>query len=146
MKHFPGIVDVAEYYLFHIGMKPALLLAYGAASLVHFVHNAEFLGDYPNMPASWARADVYLAWLGMTSVGLAGWWAWKRGHARAGIVLFMLYATLGLDSLGHYVLAPLSAHTLAMNATILLEVGLAAWVFIVASRLLVRRLGAVRGA
>ena len=140
------MVDVAEYYLFHIGMKPGLLAAYGAATLVHFVHNAEFLGEYPNMPPSWTQAHVYLAWLGMTAVGLLGWRAWKRGYELAGIVLFMIYAMLGLDSLGHYTLAPVSAHTLAMNATILLEVGLAAWVFIESSRLLVRRLGAMRGA
>jgi hypothetical protein len=133
------VVDVAGYYLFHIAMKPALLLAYGAATLVHFVHNAEFLGDYPNMPTSWARADVYVAWLGMTAVGLLGWWAWRRGHASAGIVLFMIYAALGLDSLGHYVVAPMSAHTLMMNATILLEVTAAALVFFGAARLLARR-------
>jgi len=120
-------------------MKPALLLAYGAATLVHFVHNAEFIGDYPNMPPSWTRADVYVAWLGMTAVGLLGWWAWRRGHAIAGIVLFMVYATLGLDSLGHYMLAPMSAHTLMMNATILLEVTAAALVFFEAARLLARR-------
>ncbi|WP_455205685.1 hypothetical protein [Kaarinaea lacus] len=34
----------------------------------------------------------------------------------------------GLDSLGHYVLAPLSDHTMAMNSTILFEVAAAALV------------------
>ena len=131
---------MAEYYLFHIGMKPGLLLVYGAATLLHFVHNAEFLGDYPHMPASWTRADIYIAWLGMTSVGLLGWWAWRRGHAVAGLVLFMLYAALGLDSIGHYMLAPMHHHTSTMNVTILLEVSAAAVVFAEASRLLVRRL------
>jgi hypothetical protein len=35
------------------------LLAYGAASLFHHVHNAEFLNEYPNMPTWLSRAQVY---------------------------------------------------------------------------------------
>jgi hypothetical protein len=41
-----------------------------------------------------------------------------------------VYAVLGLDSIGHYVLAPLSDHTVIMNSTILLEVVAAALVLI----------------
>ena len=33
---------------------PVLLLAYTAASLFHYIHNAEFLDAYPGMPA-WLR-------------------------------------------------------------------------------------------
>jgi hypothetical protein len=36
------------------------LVAYAIASLVHYSHNAEFLGDYPNMPAWLSRAQVYV--------------------------------------------------------------------------------------
>jgi len=36
-------------------------------------------------------------------------------------VLIALYAVLGFAGLDHYTLAPISAHTLAMNATIWLE-------------------------
>ena len=97
------------------------LLFFALASLVHFTHNAEFLAEYPNMPASLTRGNVYLAWVGMTCVGVAGWlllqrWRW------AGLLLLAVYAALGLDSLGHYVLAPMSSHTPGMNATILAEV------------------------
>jgi hypothetical protein len=99
---------------------------YALASLVHFVHNAEFLPQYPNLPSSWTRTGVYLAWLGIMAVGVAGWVLIARGFRVAGLLLVALYAILGLDSLAHYVVAPLSAHTLAMNATILLEVGTAA--------------------
>jgi hypothetical protein len=101
---------------------PGLLLTYGVASLVHFVHNAEFLGEYPNLPSSWSRAEVYLAWFAMTAVGIAGWLLMSRGLLLAGLLILVAYAALGLDSLGHYLLAPLSAHTLAMNSTILAEV------------------------
>jgi hypothetical protein len=33
-----------------------------AASLLHFAHNAQYLAQYPNLPPSWSRAEVYLAW------------------------------------------------------------------------------------
>jgi hypothetical protein len=103
-----------------------LMIAYGAGSLVHFVHNAEFLAEYPNMPAWLSRTDVYVAWLGITAIGVAGYVLAGHGHRLVGLLLLVVYATLGLDSLGHYALAPMSAHTAAMNATILLEVGTAA--------------------
>jgi len=111
-----------------------LLLVFGAASLVHFVHNAEFIADYPNLPSTWSRADVYLAWLGMTAIGLVGWLLTRRGWRKTGFALLAVYAAIGLESLGHYVLAPLSAHTLAMNATILLEVTAAALVLVEVAR------------
>ena len=106
----------------------ALLLVYGAASLVHFIHNAEFIAEYPGLPATWTRAGVYGAWLAMTAVGILGWILVSRRFERAGLLLLAVYAILGLDSLGHYVLASLSAHSMAMNATILLEVTAAALV------------------
>jgi hypothetical protein len=111
-----------------------LLLAYGAASLVHFIHNAEFVHDYPGLPQTWTRSGVYLAWLGMTAVGLAGWALLTRGLRLAGLGVLAVYATLGVDSLGHYVAAPLTAHTAAMNSTILLEVSAAALVLAEVSR------------
>jgi hypothetical protein len=118
----------------------ALLVAYGLASLVHFIHNAEFLADYPGMPSSWTREGVYLVWLAMTLIGVVGWLLATRGFQVAGLLLVALYAVCGLDSLGHYVLAPLSAHTAAMNSTILLEVTAAALVLAETLRLLARRL------
>jgi hypothetical protein len=38
-----------------------LLLLYGLASLIHFTHNAEFLGEYPNMPSGLSRSHIYIA-------------------------------------------------------------------------------------
>jgi hypothetical protein len=110
------------------------LLFYGAASLVHFVHNAEMIAEYPNLPASWARADIYLAWIALTSIGLAGWLLVSRGYRRVGLLVLAAYAALGMDSLGHYLLAPLAAHSLAMNLTILVDVAAAALVLIEVTR------------
>ena len=112
-----------------------LLLVYGAASLIHFIHNAQFLADYPGLPASWTRFGVYAAWVGMTAIGVCGWLIFKRGYRVAGLLLTSVYAACGLDSLGHYVLAPLPAHTLAMNTTILLEVSAATLVLVEVIRL-----------
>jgi hypothetical protein len=117
-----------------------LLLVYAAASLVHFIHNAEFIREYPGLPPSWTRAGVYVAWLGMTAVGACGWALLTRNYQVAGALVLAGYALLGLDSLGHYVLAPFSAHTLAMHATILAEVGTAAVVLVQALRLIVERI------
>lgn len=117
-----------------------LLVIYGLASLVHFTHNAEFLAEYPNLPRSWSPAHVYLAWVGMTAVGIVGWLLLSRGVRLAGLFVLALYAILGLDSLGHYVLAPLSAHTAGMNATILAEVTAAGCVFLEVARQVARRL------
>ena len=116
-----------------------MLLTYGVASLVHFVHNAEFLADYPNMPVSWTRADVYFAWLGLTGVGVLGGLLVARGFQLTGLLVVAMYAAFGLDSLGHYVLAPMSAHTAAMNATILLDVTAAFLLLIEAVKLIAWR-------
>jgi len=117
-----------------------LLLAYGLASLIHFTHNAEYLADYPNLPQTWTRAGVYLAWLGMTAVGIAGWLLVSRGRVLAGLGVLAIYAALGIDSLGHYVVAPPGAHTAAMNSTIFIEVCAAALVLVEVARQAVGRL------
>ena len=118
---------------------PVLLLLYAVASLVHFVHNAEFLGDYPGMPASWTREGVYAVWAAITLIGVVGWLLATRGYRVAGLLLVALYALCGMDSLGHYLLAPMTAHTAGMNSTILVEVIAAALVLAEAVRQLVQR-------
>jgi hypothetical protein len=121
---------------------PVLLLAYGAASLAHFIHNAEFLPDYPGLPATWNRAGVYGAWLAMTAVGIAGWLLSGSRYRMAGLLSLAAYAMAGLDSLGHYVLAPFSAHSAAMNSTILAEIVAAALVLAEVARLMLSRMRA----
>src|SRR5262245_4218929 len=100
-------------------------LAYALASLVHHVHNAEYLGAYPNMPAWLTRAGVYAAWGAVTLVGVTGYLLYRTRHARSGLVLLAVYAALGLYGLAHYAVASPAAHTLAMNLTIGCEVATA---------------------
>ena len=99
----------------------ALVLVHALASLVHFVHNATFLADYPNMPAWITPGGVYAVWLGEAAIGAAGVILFLRGGTMIGRALIAIYAVLGFAGLDHYMLAPISAHTVAMNATIWLE-------------------------
>ena len=116
-----------------------LLLLYLAASLLHFVHNAEYLADYPNLPAWVDRTDVYLAWLGLAAIGAAGWALYRFGWRLAGLLLIGVYAGFGFDGLLHYTRAPFAAHTPAMNFTIWFEVVAAALLLLGVLTLVVTR-------
>ncbi len=80
----------------------ALLAVYCAASLIHFVHNAEFVSAYPNLPAGLTRSKVYLAWLAITAVGAAGIFVVRLGARLPGLLLIAAYAALGFAGLDHY--------------------------------------------
>lgn len=113
-----------------------MLLSYAAASLLHYAHNAEYLTDYPNMPAWISRPQVYVAWFGVTAIGVLGHLLCRREYRIVGLSVIAVYAAFGFDRLGHYSLAPLSAHTVTMNLTIWLEVATAALLLIVVAGLL----------
>jgi hypothetical protein len=115
-----------------------LLVVHAAASLFHYAHNAEFLAEYPNMPASVSRATIYAAWLGLTTVGALGYVLLRLGHQLAGLALLAIYAVLGFDGFTHYGLAPASAHTAAMNASIWLEAATATLVLAAVASLIAR--------
>jgi hypothetical protein len=99
---------------------PVLVLAgaYFLASLAHFTHNAEYIAFYPGMPAWLTRQTVYLAWLGVTSIGLAAFVLFRFGAYTAAVFVLGVYGALGLGGLAHYTLALCSEHTLATNLTI----------------------------
>lgn len=97
-----------------------------AATFFHHAHNAEFLAEYPNMPAWLSRTSVYAAWLAATLVGIAGYVLLRRGYRVAGLVLLAAYGCYGLDGLVHYALAPMAVHSAAMNFSIWLEAATAA--------------------
>ena len=108
------------------------LLGCIAATLIHHVHNAEHLHDYPNLPAWLSRAGVYSAWVIATAIGVIGYRLRHRG-------LLALYACYALDGLAHYALAPISAHTTMMNLTIWLEAAAGAALLITLFRAGARR-------
>jgi hypothetical protein len=116
------------------------LLAYCAASLTHFSHNAVFVEAYPNLPDSITPIRIWAVWLAEATIGLTGYVLFRKGMRRTGLALVALYAALAFDGLAHYTLAPMSAHTAAMNLTIWGEVIAGSILLVLAGVQLVRRL------
>jgi hypothetical protein len=103
-----------------------LLVLYAVASLVHFVHNAEFVEAYPNLPSWITRSSVYVTWAAIAAIGLLGYLLHRNGFRVVGVLLLLLYAAIGLDGLLHYTRAPIAAHSLGMNFSVWFEVMVAA--------------------
>jgi hypothetical protein len=122
--------------------KPVLALfaIYAVASLAHFAHNAEYIAFYPGMPGWLSPGKVYVAWLGVTVVGVASLVLGWLGFGASGLIALGLYGALGLDGLGHYTLALCSEHTLVSNLTIWAEAVSGLVLLLTASVLLGRRL------
>jgi len=103
-------------------LLPVLMLVYGAASLAHFIHNAVYVGAYPNLPPWITPQVIYASWCVIAAVGVLGYWLYRAISRPLGLVVIAMYALLGFGGLDHYAIAPVAAHTIAMNATILAEV------------------------
>jgi len=122
-------VSHPEKYVVAARALPWLLLIYCGASLLHFAHNAEYVAEYPNLPAWISRGSVYGTWLAIFSIGLLGYLLYRGRYAFLGLILLAIYTALGFDGLLHYARAPFAAHTVGMNATIWIEVVAAALAF-----------------
>jgi hypothetical protein len=117
------------------------MLLYGAASLLHFAHNAVYLHDYPNLPDWITSAGVWISWFAIAAVGSLGYWLYRRVSRWAGLATITLYGVFGFAGLDHYTVAPIGAHSFVMNLTILTEVVAAGalLLFVAHSVLLTRR-------
>jgi hypothetical protein len=100
---------------------PWLFALYAAATLLHFAHNAQYLAQYPNLPTSWSRAEVYAAWCCLMALGVVGYGLYALGHRNIGLTVLGLYAVLGFGGLLHYTRAPMAHHSAMMNVTIWTE-------------------------
>lgn len=117
-----------------------LVLIYAAASLFHHVHNAQFLDEYPNMPRWITPGLVYAAWCGITGLGVLGFLLLRSRRELIGLALLAVYGAAGLYGLVHYGLAPLAAHSTAMNLSIWLEAASGLLLLSVAAALMGRSL------
>jgi len=122
-----------------------LVALYFVASLAHFAHNAQFIAFYPGMPAWLTAEKVWLAWLGVTSVGVAALAMAGFGLTTLGVACLGVYGAFGLDGLAHYTLALCSEHTVWANVTIWSEATCGVVLLVVSSLTLVRRLGRAAG-
>ncbi|MBV8805864.1 MAG: hypothetical protein JO042_12475 [Sinobacteraceae bacterium] len=116
------------------GLLP-LMLIYGAASLLHFAHNAVYLRDYPNLPQWLTSTGVAAAWWVVALTGVFGYFLYSRVARLAGMLTIAVYALFGFGGLDHYAVAPVTAHTTGMNLTILLEAGSSLALLICVARL-----------
>ena len=117
-----------------------LVVLYFAASLAHFAHNAEHIAFYPGMP-DWLTAEkVYLAWLGVTCVGIVALALFRLGLPVLAALVLGVYGALGLDGLAHYTLALCSEHTAWANITIWSEAATGVLLLIVCILAVGRRL------
>ena len=103
------------------GLLPWLFGLYAAATLLHFAHNAEYLAQYPNLPSSWSRSEVYASWCCVMVLGLLGYGLYALRHRSLGLTILGLYAALGFGGLLHYTRAPMHEHSAMMSLTILTE-------------------------
>ena len=99
----------------------ALLMIHMSASLWHHIHNGNYPDEYPNIPTGFPPALAIGVWGVTTTVGLAGYYAVCTGRRLIGFLVMGVYAAYGLLAFFHYTLAPMSAHSLVANATILGE-------------------------
>jgi uncharacterized membrane protein len=118
----------------------ALALAYLAASLAHFAHNATYIAFYPGLPAWITRETVWLAWLAVTAIGAGAWLFARHSLHVVALALLAVYGAFGLDGLLHYTLALCAEHTLATNLTIWSEAAIGLLLALVAAVLCARRL------
>lgn len=92
--------------------------AYGIASLAHFAHNALYLREYPNMPPWLTAMEVGAAWCAITGLGVFGYWLYRHVSRMVGAFTMTVYGILGFAGLDHYMVAPITAHTMVMHLTI----------------------------
>lgn len=133
-------MNLMHHHVNSLKVLLALTAAYFLTSLGHFSHNAEFICEYPNLPAWLTRTQVYAVWAAITSVGALGLLLMRKKYMATGLLLVAIYAALGFDGLGHYAVAPLELHPLMANVTILSEVAAAALLLPMALWLLALRL------
>ena len=75
-----------------------------AVSIVHYTDNYLAFDRYPTGgPGPEVTADtIWIAWVLLTAIGVAGYALYRRGEVRRGAALLAVYSISGLVGLGHY--------------------------------------------
>ena len=96
----------------------ALISINVVASVLHYVHYFVYFRAYTTHADWLSPPRVDLVWFLITVVGVTGYLLFKRHRYPWSFLLLYVYGFLSLGALGHYVLAPMAAHTFSMNLLI----------------------------
>jgi hypothetical protein len=104
--------------------RPTLLLVLLIVGIVttilHYTDNFLFFDNYP-VPTWITKPSVYVAWLILTSFGIAGYWLYKQRLFWIAYVCLCVYSITGVSSLGHYFYGSLTNFSVKMNTLIWLD-------------------------
>ena len=104
----------------HVGALFRVLVASVVLTTIHYTDNYLYFDEYPQ-PESLQRWHVYVAWLALTAVGIAGYALYERGYALPSYVCLVVYSYTGLSSLGHYLYGSLDEFTAKQHGFILVD-------------------------
>lgn len=90
------------------------------ATILHYTDNFIFFQKYP-APTWMYPHHVYIAWLILTPLGVAGYILYTKCAFWAAYLCLCIYSITSIGGLGHYLFAPMSDFSLKMNALIWLE-------------------------
>lgn len=97
-----------------------LLVANVLATVFHFTENFIFIKNYPQ--PNWINAyHVIIFWVIMTSLGVVGYFLYKRRFSFLSYLCLYTYCAMTIVSLGHYLYAPIWDLSLKMNAFLICE-------------------------
>jgi hypothetical protein len=95
---------------------------------IHYTDNAIFISKYPE-PEWFTVLGVYLTWVILTVIGLAGYWLYKQEKIWLAYFCLIIYSTTGLFSPAHYLYGAMSEFSLKMHILIWLDAIAGATVF-----------------
>lgn len=98
-----------------------IIILYCSASLFHFMHNAIYIDEYPDLSGGVSAIGVSIAWIGFTCIGLVSYVLIHRDKRFIVPILLVAYGALEFDGMGHYSLEPISSHTYMLNVAIWFE-------------------------
>lgn len=104
--------------------RPTLLLVLliigVVTTILHYTDNFLFFDNYP-LPTWITKPSVYVAWLMLTSFGIAGYWLYKQRVFWTAYLCLCIYSITGVSSLGHYFYASMTEISVKMNTLIWLD-------------------------
>jgi hypothetical protein len=83
----------------------------------HYTDNAIFIDKYPE-PEWFTMSGVYVTWIVLTLLGIAGYWLYQQEKFWAAYLCLGVYSFTGLSSPAHYFYGPMSEFSFKMHTLI----------------------------